>query len=548
MELELGLYEDANNNFKKAAQGADVTELPWAMYGQGVSFLALAQRDFHQEKFGSAISMLNQGIESCGTAVQHLSISFNKLLGDIYTFGASLPSDVFVGFEEEKRNATECKLAFVAKGEGAFLQAIETHTDWEGEDKSLLQASLFSDLATNKLLRAQILTSTGYDTEKGKTLFEEAAEVFRHAIDIHPQYPAAWCGLGSSVFKSDPLLAQHAFCQSIDLENQFQDAYANLSFLYTENGALSQSANVSDALTQIADTPMMWINRALILEREVATETSSPELERKLSQAADAYMASLQVERNPTAILGAAVTKRASVNCSKDYNKVEVRYDSFCLSAEYHRGIRSDDMRAALFHQLLLWEMEGLRNCGQTNISSKHHLQQIEASIEQFRDGVFSKDYIHSIESFIKERPTVEGNVVGYHHPNQHKLSSSRKIVHNPTKGEMWLTLAEELISHSHIDKRREHLEAALTAADRAVCMMRRQLARSADSPLSSSQVNAQDLSSALSLKYWLASISDGTFASESPRSNHEALQISLMMFPNNITAREAFNLRSTET
>ncbi|GAX23395.1 superkiller protein 3 [Fistulifera solaris] len=548
VELELGLYADANSNFQKAAQGADSTELAWAMYGQGVSFLALAQRDFHQEKFGSAFTMLKQGIESCGTPFQHLSMSFSKLLGDLYTFGASLPSDVFVGFEEEKHDETECKLAFVAKGEAAFLQAIETHTNWEGEDKALLEASLLSDLATNKLLRAQILISTSYDIEKGKQLFEEAAEVFRQAIGIYPQNPAAWCGLGSSVFNSDPLLAQHAFCQSIDLENQFQDAYANLSFLYTENGALSQSANVSNALTQVADTPMMWINRALILEREVATESSGSELERKLSQAADAYMASLQVERNARAICGAAVTKRASSNGSRDNNKVEIRYDSFCLSAEYHKGIRSDDTRAALLHQLLSWEMDEQKRCVQGENPSTSHSNQIEASIDKLGNEAFSRDYIKSIESFIKERPTVEGNVVACHHPNHTELSSSRKIIHNPTKGEMWLALAEKLISDSHGDNRRDHLDAALTATDRAVYMMRSQLARSVDSPLSSTRVNAKDLSGALALKYWLENIFDGFSASKSPRSNNEALQMSLMMYPNNITGREAFKLQSIET
>lgn len=540
------MYDEANENFKKAAQVADSTELSWAMYGQGMSFLALAQRDFHQEKIGSSFQMLKQGIAACNTPFQRLSVAFNKLLGDIFTFGAYLPSDVFVEREEKRQNELESKLAFIAKGETAYSQALETHTEWEGNDKTLLKASLSCDLAVNKLFRAQVLSSTGFDTDKGRKLFEEAAEGFRRAIDIHPQYPQAWCGLGASVVKSDPLLAQHAFCRSIDLESQFQDAYANLSFLYTENGVFSQSARVSDALTQIADTPMMWINRALILEREVATNPDSMEVDHQLSQAADAYMASLQVERNPTAILGAAMAKRASLTSNKENNSSETRFDSLCLSTEYYRGRRSDDARASIFHQLLSWEIKGLQYVKQSDGSEELFKRSIEASIRTPGLEILSEDFIQTLKSFIGQPPKGDNVFSGFHHPDQTNLSSNRKIVHNPTKGELWLALAEELISQGHGENKHENYGAALTASSRAVYILRSKLARSADSPRSSAHVSAKDISNALSLKFWLENMEEsGASSSESlSRTNHEALQLSLMICPNNITAREALKLQ----
>lgn len=538
-ELELGLYDEANANFKKAAQVADVKELPWAMYGQGVSFLALAQRDFHQEKIGSSFHMLTQGIKACDTPFQQLMIAFSKLLGDIYTFGAFLPSDVFVDCNDEKNNELDCKLAFVAKGETAYSQAVQTSSDWEGEDKRMLAASLVGDLAINKLLRAQILASTGYKTDEGRKLFEEAAEGFRRAIDIHPQYPAAWCGLGASVFKSDPLLAQHAFCRSIDLDSQFQDAYANLSFLYTEYNAFSESAIISDALTQIADTPMMWINRALMLEREAASDPHNPKAELQIGQAADAYMASLQVERNPTAILGAAVTKRASTS-SEENKRVDKQLDSLSFSTEYSRGRRSDDAWASLLHQLLLLEVEGFQKCEEKDHSLERISQKIYASISKLRlEETLPEDFVQSVESFLRQPQQVEKTTLK-HHPDQTKLSAARKIVHDPTKGEAWLALAKELVSQSFGEKKLENHQAALTSSTRAVYILRGQLARSAN-------VQAEDISEALSLNYWLKHITDDVPASEeSSRGSHEALQMSLLMFPDNLLAREALKSQST--
>jgi hypothetical protein len=67
-----------------------------------------------------------------------------------------------------------------------------------------------------------------------------------------------------------------------------------------------------DALTQVADTPMTWINRALQLEvtlDDANMEDSDRSIE-WISQACDAYRAALQVDKHPAALLGLAISFR----------------------------------------------------------------------------------------------------------------------------------------------------------------------------------------------------------------------------------------------
>jgi Flp pilus assembly protein TadD len=71
-------------------------------------------------------------------------------------------------------------------------------------------------------------------------MFQRSVKEFRRAIDLSPHYAPAWCGLGCAAGSgSDPLLAQHAFCRSLELDSLYPDTYANLGFLYTKHNACS---------------------------------------------------------------------------------------------------------------------------------------------------------------------------------------------------------------------------------------------------------------------------------------------------------------------
>ena len=59
-----------------------------------------------------------------------------------------------------------------------------------------------------------------------------------------------------------------------------------------------------DCLTQIADTPLMWIGRGLAHEVLAGSEESLVDQDIHLMNAADAYRAALQVNQNTAALLG----------------------------------------------------------------------------------------------------------------------------------------------------------------------------------------------------------------------------------------------------
>lgn len=76
-----------------------------------------------------------------------------------------------------------------------------------------------------------------------------------------------------------------------------------------------------DALTQVADSPLMWIGRALLLE--------SNGTEKSWKRAADAYRTALQVSQSPAALLGLSMT------CRKDpIEDVDEQYTNYILSAK----------------------------------------------------------------------------------------------------------------------------------------------------------------------------------------------------------------------
>jgi hypothetical protein len=82
--------------------------------------------------------------------------------------------------------------------------------------------------------------------------------------------------------------------------------------LYAEKEANAQSAEMLDGLTQVADSPLMSICRALLLERDVQLDCSP--CKPLISRAADAYRAALQVVKHPSALLGLSITCRATVS------------------------------------------------------------------------------------------------------------------------------------------------------------------------------------------------------------------------------------------
>ena len=350
VELELGLFEDAVSRFEAVLEDStDKSVRPLASYGHGTAMAALSKMFVGEGKFGSAMKHLLNGIKSIeslledesGSALSTSACSF-KLLGDLYSLATSLPPSVFdrckTGKEDSGASNLQCcsehdedtlsKLSFVSKGGSAYSRAIATHEkelkETESSDTSLLIAAASFDLGTNLLCQAQVLArslgeGTGDNTKtsmldmtkkcKGiQQRIDESIKHFRAAIEREELFAPAWCGLGSALCYKDTLLTQHCFCRAVQIDKTIADGWSSLGLIYADRNAARPASETLDALTQVADTPFMWIGRALLLEHGEGGNGQAQES--NLSRASDAYRAALQVANHPEALLGLSVTAR----------------------------------------------------------------------------------------------------------------------------------------------------------------------------------------------------------------------------------------------
>ena len=347
----MGLFEDAISRFEAVLEASTESSVrPLASYGHGIAMVALSKTLVDEGKFGSALEHLFRGIQSIEalldekedlTSSPSTSACCFKLLGDLYTMVSSLPVSLFADKTDDKggmRCDLDCcsrhdketlsKLSFVSKGEDAYSKAMLAHKEVSKEssesDTSLLVAAASFDLGTNLLCQAQILAAslgegTGGNTQtsmlemrkkcKGvEYRIDESIKHFRAAIESEELFAPAWCGVGSALCYKDILLAQHCFCRAVQIDKTIADGWSSLGLIYADLNAASPASETLDALTQVADSPFMWIGRALLLEHD---ETGNvQEQESNLSRASDAYRAALQVANHPEALLGLSVTAR----------------------------------------------------------------------------------------------------------------------------------------------------------------------------------------------------------------------------------------------
>ena len=104
-----------------------------------------------------------------------------------------------------------------------------------------------------------------------------------------------------------------------------------------------------DQLTQVADTPLMWICRAALIEQEALVRVGDEKL--LMSQAADAYRAALQVTKHPSALLGLSLSCRVS-----PADKNDARKESLGFMREYEGLSSGCNQGALLLRQVLTAE------------------------------------------------------------------------------------------------------------------------------------------------------------------------------------------------
>jgi tetratricopeptide (TPR) repeat protein len=329
IELTLGFTEEADDRFKEVLN-ADPSN-PIASFGHATCLLERAKVSATQGKSGLAL----ENLKEASSALQSILISRDrlsdgsiqnseseylcvlKLLGDLHSFGYFLPSDVFSDFitasDDQSANG---KLEFVSKGEDAYRQVLKSANTQS--NPTFLSAAAF-DVGVNLLCQAWILSTSMGEGSGGNTptsyfdfarhenianILRKAVEIFAFAVDCNPLVSPAWCGLGCALIATEPLKAQHCFCQALHLDMKDTNSYTNIAMLCTNFLSLDAAGEAFDCLTQIADTPLMWIGRGLAHEDLAGNEASLVDQDMHLMNAADAYRAALQVNQNTAALLG----------------------------------------------------------------------------------------------------------------------------------------------------------------------------------------------------------------------------------------------------
>ncbi|CAB9501462.1 Tetratricopeptide repeat domain 37 [Seminavis robusta] len=543
-ELSLGLAEEAAEKFQRALEIGDPSTRSIAAYGQGSALLSLAQREVHNGKAGAAYGSIRRAIEGFESTSNNFGCA-QKLLGDLYSFGATLPPDVFGDASTETDIVNQ--IAFVSKGEAFYKAALDLFVgiSEDSNEVRLLQAALLTDAGANILLQGQLtafhegrgLSSASNKSQNVSALYDRAGAEFRRAIDLFPDYGSAWCGLGCSLVFSDSLLAQHCFCRSLQLDSLSPDAYSNLGILYTVHKVFEASNGIIDALTQVADSPMMWINRALILELKASADIEKGQgqhAQEKISNAADAYRAALQVVKHPSAMLGIAMTCRASEGA-----KSEAPYqESYANLQQYKGKMGSSDASALLLADLADLESAGAADAGRLD-NVKSHLETLEQLYgeHQITDGLdleVIRTCLASDARAADEEKESEGS-------RPLDMTIARQIVHEPQRGDLWVVLSKQLLRDNGGSQ--DSLKAAQVAATRAVHILTHQLTFPSQQGGNAGIVCPSVLSDALALDYWLDTLIETKpekHDDAEPTSKALELQKALVLCPQNAFAREA--------
>jgi len=537
VEQDLGLFDEAAEKFARVIARGESGSHSVALYGHALAMFSIAERDLMDGKAGAAFTSIQHAIDSCENSSVTSACQF-KLLGDLYSFGVSFPPDIFTTTESENQDSNFCfqnQLNFVAKAEDAYKSSLSAQAPFiitGNEESKAIKSSILCDIAHNILLQAQLMSSYQINTEKISNKYELAAEAFRDAIEYNPTHAASWCGLGCSVLKIDPLLAQHAFCRCIQIDNTFADAYANVGFLYTSRLAFNASKSTMEALTQVADTPMMWLNRAFVLEREAEmclVKDEEKKTEDLIIQAADAYRASLQVMRHPEARLGLSLTGRVASALPISRIFAQKRRESFCFMNEYIgasyqktgtasilQGIMSIELGESLLPSTS-WKHEIVekgRNATNMNIARA-------SDISAAFDDPPSQNIITSTKTLLGERKTS----LSTPKTCTKERNLQREIWLEPNRGDLWLSLAKLFIE-------KDAIESATRAATRAANILSQEyVASSQNNSTTLSFIDASLVSEALSLQCWLRATQEASIAPYN-------IQRALMMDPTNTVAR----------
>ena len=618
------LYVEATSKFKYIFQNdTDIVKQNIAASGLGKGMLCLARKSVIEGKYSAARRFLQEGIDILFQSVEQQlpdesayrhGCAF-KLVGDLFSFGIDLPPYVFNDCSNEANNhaGIERKIGFVAKGETYYKKAADifqtcSMSPVQSDDlKSDFLALAFCDIGTNILQQAKLIlecTSEGSEVivrsrsilgfvkenDRLRTLLERSIQFFKKSIEIDDLLPDSWCGLGCALTTTSPITAQHCFCRALQIEKTHVDAWTNLYFLFLEYGVTESSPEVIDILTQIIDSPLTWIGRAISLERD---SFSADDNEEVICDAMNAYRSALQTCRHPFALLGSSlmncrlkevISRRTTKRNSSDKTASKYFFAKESLShmAIYLKATGDSNIRAKLLYDLMQYH---------SNISGVHNNSALQESLQA------KLSLLSNTEELIERCATLslvdkcekdnlfldENKIVPYIGFNCSKISDLSQIISKyshqysnqpenldskdieikpkfhcnfdtrtklhlePDNGLHWLNFSKELILTFVTTKDRRNNEAIFTVTDKAKKLLQSQAREISHEEnlswhgkgqfLSKDYVNA--VSDAYALSSWVNfDLKEDKISSSRELEAHFDIQRSLLLNPENAFAR----------
>ena len=92
--MEMGLVEDAEKRFEKAADSASGSRAQASLFGKAMTSFMIGRRDLQDGKVGVALKHILDAISACIPLASE-SCSLSKLVGDMHSFLAAFPTELF---------------------------------------------------------------------------------------------------------------------------------------------------------------------------------------------------------------------------------------------------------------------------------------------------------------------------------------------------------------------------------------------------------------------------------------------------------------------
>jgi hypothetical protein len=289
-----------------------------------------------------------------------------------------------------------------------------------------------------------------------------------------------------------------------------------------------------------------------MLERKaaagVAKEDETPE--EHIRQAADAYRAALQVNKHPSAMLGLAMTCRmVSDDAKQSSNGTSAKRESLGYNIEYSGAVGRANVPITILSGILLAENGAGVHVSGSDRMVEEGRNQISRGLGALEELLPESSTSSGAQSNL-DLETIRGIVDACSRVNSDtspsdtaETSLAHQIIHEPQRGDLWLAVAKELAQQIQTDGSKQALDSTLTAARRAAKILMQRLVEPPPRCEIKFAVDADDVSDALALKFWLESVDVKQTDDVASCADVVDLQRSLLMCPGNALARDALSL-----